>query len=212
MVVSEVSGSRIISLETKKNLARRESSADFPVVKERSPSERSHAFRFPPSSMMTRSDCSMYGGRESVPEVFRLSPSRHVPWPREVGLSTCLGMFLPFFQISSAILEFLFLRAVSCLGTSREQGRVSSDVLGARAKSFPECEVTWVTGVRSPLVKCPGVLSWCVTQGEYDKVAIGLQSRLNEKEYKCREIAESFTKFKREVGHLLVAMPECATW
>lgn len=89
---------------------------------------------------------------------------------------------------------------------------MSSDLLAARAKSFPECEATCGTGVRSPFVKCLGVLSSSVTQGEYDKVAIGLQSRLDEKEYKCREIAESFTKFKREVRHLSVAMPECATF
>lgn len=39
----------------------------------------------------------------------------------------------------------------------------------------------------------------CVEQAEYDIVTIGLQTRLDEKEYKSREIADSFKDFKREV-------------
>ncbi|CAM9330673.1 unnamed protein product, partial [Discosporangium mesarthrocarpum] len=37
-------------------------------------------------------------------------------------------------------------------------------------------------------------------QAEYDKVAIELQTRLDEKEYKAREIADSFRDFKREIA------------
>ena len=46
-----------------------------------------------------------------------------------------------------------------------------------------------ITGVRSPL-------PW---QAEYDTVAIALQNRLDGKEYKSREISDSFREFKREV-------------
>lgn len=44
-------------------------------------------------------------------------------------------------------------------------------------------------------------------QVEYDTVAIALQTRLDEKEYKSREIAESFREFKREVRCILQATP-----
>ena len=43
-------------------------------------------------------------------------------------------------------------------------------------------------------------------QAEYDTVAIALQTRLDEKEYKSREIAESFREFKREVSCIVHAV------
>jgi hypothetical protein len=42
------------------------------------------------------------------------------------------------------------------------------------------------------------VLLYC-SNCRYDEVAVGLQTRLDEKEYKAREIADFFKDFKREV-------------
>lgn len=44
------------------------------------------------------------------------------------------------------------------------------------------------------------------TQAEYDTVAIALQTRLDEKEYKSREITDSFREFKREVSTVQVVL------
>eukprot|EP00752_Nemacystus_decipiens_P009403 g8406.t1 len=82
---------------------------------------------------------------------------------------------------------------------TREEARTEHGGRGVEKEATPvhESEKHYAESLAS-IVSCRERLQ--EQQAEYDTVAIALQTRLDEKEYKSREIAESFREFKREIA------------
>eukprot|EP00903_Cladosiphon_okamuranus_P011055 g10437.t1 len=82
---------------------------------------------------------------------------------------------------------------------TREEARTEHGGRGVEREATPlhESEKHYAESLAS-IVSCRERLH--EQQAEYDTVAIALQTRLDEKEYKSREIAESFREFKREIA------------
>ncbi|CAN0439426.1 unnamed protein product [Ectocarpus sp. 12 AP-2014] len=82
---------------------------------------------------------------------------------------------------------------------TREEARTEHGGRGVEKEATPlhESEKNYAESLAS-IVSCRERLQ--EQQAEYDAVAIALQTRLDEKEYKSREIADSFREFKREIA------------
>ncbi|CAM9317093.1 unnamed protein product [Ectocarpus sp. 12 AP-2014] len=82
---------------------------------------------------------------------------------------------------------------------TREEARTEHGGRGVEKEATPlhESEKNYAESLAS-IVSCRERLQ--EQQAEYDTVAIALQTRLDEKEYKSREIADSFREFKREIA------------
>ncbi|CAN0075508.1 unnamed protein product, partial [Ectocarpus sp. 13 AM-2016] len=82
---------------------------------------------------------------------------------------------------------------------TREEARTEHGGRGVEKEATPlhESEKNYAESLAS-IVSCRERLQ--EQQVQYDTVAIALQTRLDEKEYKSHEIADSFREFKREIA------------